>query len=448
MERPAIPDTPAGEHLRWWLDAIDDVSSVTAADVISRYVRMWPQSAWLQGDEDGRAAWRKDWEEFGAFTIESVEPLAPHEIAIVLAPVNSHRRKITFLLEQTPPHRLRAERWERVFDFDLVIREATPDDAVTLADVERRAAVQLGDTKTITDRGDDYFAAARLMEDVTVFLAEVEGQPAGVAWGVFAPIRFRGEDKNCSYFIHLRVTPEHQRKGLWGAFDNAVWWKYWERSEFYVGYYMIENTAWSHVAKQVQARPDFVARDWVPTVYRVLLPTAALAGAAAGVRPATRSDAAQIVDILNTFHDGEEFYRPYTEESLVARLERDAGYSWDQVLLADGAVLGVWPAGDTIRIITESPDETTTTRRGHVMDYGFLPGAEATFSSLLAASSTKLDARGIPQLSIFTSRGARAQPLLKQLKGTVESYRFNTGTAAQIPDEAQNTGIYTDHIFF
>src|SRR5207245_7688786 len=106
--------------------------------------------------------------------------------------------------------------------------------------------------------------------------------------------------------------------------DSAASSKYWETSDLWVGYYMIQNVAWSHVAKQVQSRPDYVAREWVPTVYRVLLPTSSLAragGAATAVRPATRDDAAEVAAILNDFHDGEEFYLPYTEETLASRFE-------------------------------------------------------------------------------------------------------------------------------
>ena len=426
---------------------------MTAQDVIGRYEKLWPGSAWHKGDDEGRAQWIQDWDGFGKFNIDAIDVASPTEISVVLAPIDGDakaRRKITFVVEADPPHRIRLENWQRVYDFDLQIREATAADAETLAEIERGAAVVLGDTHIATDRGDDYFAAARLMEDVTVFLAEIEGKPAGVAWGANAPANFLGKEQRVTYFIHLRVLPEHQRRGLWGAFDNAVWSRYWETTDLYVGYWLAENVAWSHVAKQVQARPDFVPREWVPAVYRLLLPTEAIATnrGATTVRRATDKDASHIVDVLNEFHAGEEFYLPYTEESLAGRLERDPLYSWSDVLLTDNAVLGIWPAGEQIEVVTNAAGETSRTRRGHVMDYGFLPGAEAEFRDLLGAGSAHLRDRAIDQLSIFTSKGAKGQPTLKQLDGRVEAYRFNTGVAAQIPDEAQHAGIYTDHTYF
>jgi hypothetical protein len=450
-----IPNSPAGEHLRWWLGAIDDPGRLTAADVIGRYARVAPKSPWLESDDAGRASWQQHWHDFGGFAIEAIDAASPFEVSIVLDPTtnpNRKRQRVTFVVEEEPPHRVLVERWSRVYDFDLEIRPATQDDAPTLTSIERRAEVVLGDTKVVTDRGEDYFAAARLLDDATVFLATVDGDPAAVGWGAQAPARLNGTDVTATYFFHLRVSPDHQRQGLWGALDGAVWTAYGETSDVYIGYWLAENTAWAHVAEQVQARPDFVRRDWVPTVYRLLLPTASMAGAA-GDRPraATAADAGRIVEILNAFHAGEELYCPYTEASLTARLERDRSYTWEHLLVTDRAVLGIWRAGDTIQVLTDSAGISTVNRRGHVLDYGFVAdeeGAEADFAELLAAACGDLDRRGIDQLSIFTSRGARGQALLKRFKGSVEAYRFNTGAAAQIPDDAQRTGIYTDHLYF
>src|SRR5258707_11249266 len=103
----AIPDTPAGRQLQWWLASIDDPETMTASDVIARYTRTWPGSAWLKGDAEGRQAWKNDWDGFGPFAIETVESMSPHEVAVVLAPAKGSRRKITFLVETDAPNRIR-----------------------------------------------------------------------------------------------------------------------------------------------------------------------------------------------------------------------------------------------------------------------------------------------------------------------------------------------------
>jgi hypothetical protein len=229
-----------------------------------------------------------------------------------------------------------------------------------------------------------------------------------------------------------------------------VWSRYWEGADAYIGYWLAENKAWAHVAEQVQARPDFVRRDWLPTVYRLLLPTASLATATAvdGARPATPDDAGRIVELLNAFHADEELFVPYTEATLTQRLSRDPSYSWANLWLTDRAVLGVWRAGETIEVVTTVDGAVSRNRRGHVLDYGFVPGGEEDLASLLSSVCGDLDRRGIDQLSIFTSRGARGQSLLKRYKGAVEAYCFNQGATAMIPDSAQETGIYTDHLYF
>ena len=449
MDTRDVPDTPAGAQLRWYLDSIAHPETMTAADVLSRYVRTWPDSHWLQGDEAGRADWKKHWDGFGEFVVEAVDDVSPTEVSVVLAPVEGRKQRIVFIVEEEPPHRIRLEKWSRVHDFDLQMITATEEHAATLADIERRALVVLGDTTVATDRGDDYFAAARLIDDPTVFLAVVDGDPAGVSWGAQAKVVFDGETRNATYFFHLRVTPEHQGKGLWGAFDNAVWTRYWETADLYIGFWLAENTVWAHVAEQRQAQPNFKRPDWIPTVYRLLLPVAPIAAPRDGVRAATPADAGRIVEILNDTHAGEELYDPYTVETLTARLERDPSlYSWSNLLLTDRAVMGVWPAGEKIEVVTTKNGDVTRSRRGHVMDYGFLAGAEREFTDVLAASCAELDRRGIGQLSIFTSKGARGQQQLKEFKGTVEAYRFNPGMVAQMPASAQEHGIYTDHLFF
>jgi hypothetical protein len=446
-----MPQSPAGQQLRWWLDSIAQPETMTAADVIGRYADLWPKSPWWEGDDAGRAAWKADWDRFGRFEIESIEDTSPTQVAIVLAPESGRRRRITFKVEESPPHRIVDERWERVYDFDLEIRPATEADAAVLSDIERRGVVVLGDTSVATDRGDDYFAAARLIDGVTVFLATIDGDPAAVAWGAQAPVHFDGKDQNATYFFHLRVTPEHQRKGMWGAMDGAVWNTYGATSDIYIGYWLAENTAWAHVAEGVIARPDFVRRDWVPTVYRLLLPTASIATTPDDrIRRATPDDAPRIVELINACHEGQHFFRPYTEETLAARLARDPSYGWSDLLLSDHAVVGVWRAGDTIEVVTDTAGTVTRNRRGHVLDLGFTPGAagEGELAALLGAAGGDLDRRGIDQLSVFTSRGARTQPVLRAFKGAVEAYCFNTGAAAMIPDEAQTTGISTDHLYF
>ena len=70
-----------------------------------------------------------------------------------------------------------------MLDFDVVVREATEADGAALAEIERRSPLVLDDRKVVIDRGEDYFAFARLMEDVTVCFGLIDGTPAGINCG-------------------------------------------------------------------------------------------------------------------------------------------------------------------------------------------------------------------------------------------------------------------------
>ena len=127
------------------------------------------------------------------------------------------------------------------------------------------------------------------------------------------------------------------------------------------------------------------APRWSKHQIRAQLLCAPLAGPQIG-RPATPRDAPRIVEILNATHERDEMYLPYTVESFTARVERSPrDYSWDRVRMTDRAVVGVWPAGDTVRFIIESKGNRVESRRGLALDWGFLPGAEDEFEALLRA---------------------------------------------------------------
>src|ERR1700677_4346772 len=97
--------------------------------------------------------------------------------------------------------------------------------------------------------------------------------------------------------------------------------------------------------------------------------------------------------------------------------------------MTERAVVGVWPAGDTVRFIIESKGSRVESRRGLALDWGFLPGAEDEFRSddgargggsvagrrhgaihyRVEGKSRRIAARSRAGLGIFTGRGGRVQ---------------------------------------
>jgi hypothetical protein len=165
-------------------------------------------------------------------------------------------------------------------------------------------------------------------------------------------------------------------------------------------------------------------------------------------RPATPADAAEIVRRLNSFHDAEELFVPYTAESFAARVERAPDlYGWDKVWLAGGALVGVWPAGKALRNVTEIRGVQTVSAPAVVMDYAFAPGAQAELEALLRAWCDVLAARGIDTLVIYTSPASPGAALICDL-GRSSGDFFTWTPGIHPPANAGDLGLYTEAAYF
>jgi hypothetical protein len=156
-------------------------------------------------------------------------------------------------------------------------------------------------------------------------------------------------------------------------------------------------------------------------------------------------DAAAIADIINRCHDKEEMFLPYTAESLTARLERAPDlYTSGNLLVGDGAVIGVWPSGP--RVTTEIGGDRREAVRASVLDHGFLPGAEDEFERLIRSWCGKLVELGSTELSFLTSEGSPTYPLLKRLAFDMDAFDFKM--TIKEPADAAANGLYVDPIYF
>ncbi len=324
-------------------------------------------------------------------------------------------------------------------DASIVVRPATEDDAAALAEIERRSPMVSGDVRVTVDRGEDYFASARLMEASDVVLAEVDGEPAAVHCAAFHHVRLAGEIVRVCYVHHLRVSAQHQGMGLFGRLKQVAAPRY---PADLAGSY-----AW--VARG-NSRSRGLAPDiapWDVEVARMRFDTRAAAGPAYG-RPATEADAGHIVDLLNGSHAAEEFFVPYTVESLTARLERAPElYGWENLWLTDGAVLGVWPAGRGIQVITESPAGTTVNRDAVVLDYGVAAGAEADLLALTRAWCSRAADEGLDSLAAFTSPAAPNWSLRGELAHGTQSFDLIVSRLDE-PSGLAASGLHVDPIYY
>ncbi len=384
--------------------------------------------------------WKRCRDSYGDFTVASVEQVSDFKMTVIQTS-GEKKWRLSIEVEHTEPHRITVLARERILDFAVVSREATLDDAAVLADIERRCPIVLGDGVTMTiERGDDYFAFTRLMDNFLAALGFVDGKPAGVNVAALHTVRVGGRDYRIHAFAHLRILPEHQKKGLWGAINRVFDEKYPEGSSD-------GSTAYPSVDNAAMLRGFAGAPRWSTHQIRAQLPCASLAGPQVG-RPATPRDASRIVEILNATHQSDEMYLPYTVDSFSARVERSPrDYCWERVRMTDRAVLGVWPAGDTVRFIIESKGERTESRRGLALDWGFLPGAEDEFEALIRAQCGWLSNRGLDRLSLFTSEASAGYERVRAL--AIELERFVViSFGIPEPAGAAARGLYVDPIYF
>ena len=440
---PEIPDSPAGRQLAWYLERIGAAGEgASEAELDARCgLNMSVRAPFPYRHEVLTGGWKRCSQSYGDFKIASVEEGSDFHVAIVLEAGINKKWRLSCEVEDREPHRITVLTRDRVLDFEVESREATIADAAVLADIERRCPIVLSDGVTMTtERGDDHFAFTRLMENFLVALGFVDGKPAGVNVAALHTVRVGGRNYRAHAFAHLRILPEHQKKGLWGAINRVFDEKYPEGSSD-------GSTAYPSVDNAAMLRGFAGAPRWSTYQIRAQLLCASLAGPEVG-RPATPRDASRIVEILNATHESDEMYSPYTVESFTARVERSPrDYCWERVRMTDRAVVGVWPAGDTVRFIIESQGTRVESRRGLALDWGFLPGAEDEFEALIRAQCGWLANRGLDRLSLFTSEASAGYERVRALASELERFVVISFGIPE-PPGAASRGLYVDPIYF
>ena len=437
---PPLPDTPVGRQLRWYLTMLTTAGEGSSLADLARYVpRPELRLDSIRSDEDVRNNWRGTANRVGAIETITIENATDTEATLRLDCAKERQWRIVLSVERAAPHRIATLTFERIHNFRLETRDATEADADILADLERRCPIVLGDTKIWFDRGKDYFAFTRLMEEFSIGLAFVDGEPAAVSCGAKHTVRIGGVLHPMITVSHLRVLPEHQRKGLWGA-ANRTLDKFWPAVDGSNAYISVDNLGMQHGFRSTPNK-------WPVTVMRLQLDCAALAHEGFG-RMATLDDASTLVAMLNAFHGQQEMFAPYSEERFRARMARaPKQYSWDQILMTQNALVGVWPAGDSLRVVTETDGRRTESVRGVVLDYAFAPGGEKDFEKLLRGWCAVLTACGMDRLSVFSSRNSPGVEVLRGLASEVEEF-FMWSPGLAVPDGAEARGLYVDPVYF
>ncbi len=425
-----LPDTPVGQQAAWFFHHSKSYGRDLTVEDVTKHIffddRWTPENS-IENFREGP----------GEVRILSVEEASPYELVVHLVFVSETEKPwlYTFRVEENPPHLITWLQSTRDVGAGVVIREAKESDGPALADLERRSPLRVGDVSITYDRGDDFFAFARLMEETVNLVAEENGQILGLNCGALHSAVVKGKTYQAMLIHHSRVPVEHRKKGLFSPLNSKVFEAYAGRMEAAYAYVAVDNT----VANRLGG-----PGSWSFPAMRGLLPCDSLAGSRVG-RSARQQDAARIVEILNACHDGEEMYVPYTVESFAARVERAPElYSWDQIWLTDRSVLGVWSAG--LRVVREEAGRREESVRATVLDYGFLPGADAEFEELIRSWCGRLLDGGTTELAIMTSEGSPNYRIVSQLAARMEAYDFRM--EAPEPEGAAQRGLYIDAVYF
>lgn len=438
-EDPAFPATPVGRQAEWYVAHMQAHGADLTEDEVAEHVQLPPP--WVPAntirqfaDDDGRA-----------YRIGRLVEVSPVELGVVLDYDDGKPFRLTLEVEPDAPHRIVRTWWGRDLPDDIVIRQATADDSAALNDLEIRAPMTLGASTTTTvvyDRGSDFLAFSRLMDENVTFVADRLGELLGVACGAAHDVRVGGQPYRVMLLHHLRVPVEHRKLGVFSTLNGYVFGHYNGRTDGAYGYTALDNAEAMRIGGP---------GTWDTSVFRVVIPvdgvTELIGEAGRGAsRMATASDAARIVEVLNRCHDQEEMFLPYTVESFTERLGRDPSlYSWDRILLNDDAVLGVWPAGFGVTI--DAGGGPVRSVRAIALDHGFVAsGGDDAFRALLVATARSLAAAGHTELVFVLSEASSAFPIVAPVASRVEPFAFRM--AVPEPPDTPARGVYVDPVYF
>jgi len=428
-ELPGLPDSPVGRQVAWFFDhAATRGEGLTLAEVGAHMAMPapWDPAQGLKGFSSGDGQ---------PFRVEKIAVSSPYALDITLDYGDGKPTKVSFAVEEEPPHRIVRMWWARAIPDDIVIRRASAVDAAALNDLEMRAPMTLGTTTLVYDRGADFLAFTRLMEENVCFVAERDGELLGLACGAAHRVRIGGADYTVMLLHHLRVPVAHRKGGVFSTLNGHVFGAYHARTDGAYGYTALDNAEAMRISGP---------GTWTTGVFRAVIDCASAAGPAHG-RTASPGDAELLVDILNRGHANEEVYLPYTVDTLTARLERAPDlYTWRDITIGDGAAVGLWRAG--LRVTVSDGHTEVHATRAVVLDHGFVPGADPEFERLLRGRCGQLLAEDHTELTFLTSIGSPNYGIVAGLARQLDPFAFRM--AVPEPDGTTDRGLYVDAVYF
>jgi hypothetical protein len=343
---------------------------------------------------------------------------------------------LSVTVEQAPPFRF--ERYMLVRDPPpgYSYREAQLSDYPACAAVEANCLTTSEEGTYAISRGTSFPTYLRLQGQSRICVIEYQNEIVG--WNAASLRRVsKPEPFIFGYLAQAYILADHQSSGAYwpASAQNMAWLQ--EAADQNFWYLNVGNDR----SKNFTQGAEF----WSVPVCDLSIPCRSQNAPRKG-RRAELGDAARVADLFNAAHHQEEFFDPYTQETLCERLARaPRSYGFPHILVGKQAALGVWMSGETIAHCIGGV--TTQSTLGSVLDFGFEgdAGLDELLDLLRTAAGLGFEA-GMTHLSILSCEAAALYPRIAEMADGIDHYTM--AAMRKEPPALAARGLYADHIYF
>jgi hypothetical protein len=315
-------------------------------------------------------------------------------------------------------------------------READRSDFDACANVEAQCQTVSEEGTYTLARGPSFRTYIQLQGTTRICVIEHEGQIVGWNAASLRPVS-TPEPLVFGYLAQAYILASHQSSGAYwpASAQNMAWLQEVADKNFW--YLNVGNRRSQNFTQGAQL--------WSVPICDISIACSSNKIRSRG-RTAKPSDAAYLADLFNAAHLNEEFFDPYTEDSLSKRLTRaPESYGFPNVLVGKKAALGVWMSGEKVAHTVEG--ETTHSTVANVLDFGFQGDTGLLeLLDLLKTASTMAFEEGMTHLSILCGQSSLAHTALAEMADGIDHYAM-ASMRAEPPDLGMR-GLYADHIYF
>ena len=130
-----LPRSAAGDQLAWYLDRIATSGRGDSDADSDRFADSCHKRWAVSGNGVSRQR-RRLFAEVAPVHIDSIEVSEPLKLTVQVTGRSDKRWRVTLAVEAIEPHRITRLAWDRVFEFEVTVREATEADGPDTMDAK------------------------------------------------------------------------------------------------------------------------------------------------------------------------------------------------------------------------------------------------------------------------------------------------------------------------